>query len=136
MYIREKRRKRKKNKVFLEIFSFFAEKYQEFANEVCDKVLAQRGVGILVCGTGVGMSIAANKRKGIRAALCGDTFSARMTRMHNDSNILCLGQRVTGFGLANDIVDAFLNAEFEGGRHERRVNKINEIESLWLSFGA
>lgn len=104
--------------------------YPDIANEVCDKVLAQRGVGILVCGTGVGMSIAANKRKGIRAALCGDTFSARMTRMHNDSNILCLGQRVTGFGLANDIVDAFLNAEFEGGRHERRVNKINEIESL------
>lgn len=81
-------------------------------------------LGILICGTGIGMSIAANKVPGVRAALCGDTFSARMARMHNDSNILCLGGRVTGPGLMRDIVDAYLNAGFEGGRHARRVGKI------------
>lgn len=83
---------------------------------------------ILVCGTGIGMSIAANKFKGIRAAVCGDTFSARFTRLHNDANILCLGARVTGGGLALDIVDLFLDTPFEGGKHLRRINLINEIE--------
>lgn len=82
--------------------------------------------GILVCGTGIGMSMAANKVKGIRAAVCGDTFSARATRAHNNANILCLGQRVIGEGLALDIVDVWLATEFEGGRHERRVNMIEE----------
>lgn len=82
--------------------------------------------GILVCGTGIGMSIAANKVKGIRAAVCGDTFSARATRAHNNANILCLGQRVVGEGLALDIVDIWLTTKFEGGRHERRVNMIEE----------
>ena len=80
--------------------------------------------GILVCGTGIGMSMAANKVKGIRAAVCGDTFSARATRAHNNANILCLGQRVVGEGLALDIVDIWLTTKFEGGRHERRVNMI------------
>lgn len=80
--------------------------------------------GILVCGTGIGMSMAANKVKGIRAAVCGDTFSARATRAHNNANILCLGQRVVGEGLALDIVDIWLATKFEGGRHERRVNMI------------
>ena len=80
--------------------------------------------GILVCGTGIGMSIAANRYKGIRAAHCTDTFSARMTRMHNNSNILCLGERITGFGLAADIVDIWLNTEFEGGRHQKRIDMI------------
>ena len=82
--------------------------------------------GILVCGTGIGMSMAANKVKGIRAAVCGDTFSASATRAHNNANILCLGQRVVGEGLALDIVDIWLTTKFEGGRHERRVNMIEE----------
>lgn len=82
--------------------------------------------GILVCGTGIGMSMAANKVNGIRAAVCGDTFSARATRAHNNANILCLGQRVVGEGLALDIVDIWLTTKFEGGRHERRVNMIEE----------
>ena len=82
--------------------------------------------GILVCGTGIGMSMAANKVKGIRAAVCGDTFSARATRAHNNANILCLGQRVVGEGLALDIVDIWLTTKFEGGRHEHRVNMIEE----------
>lgn len=82
--------------------------------------------GILVCGTGIGMSMAANKVKCIRAAVCGDTFSARATRAHNNANILCLGQRVVGEGLALDIVDIWLTTKFEGGRHERRVNMIEE----------
>lgn len=82
--------------------------------------------GILVCGTGIGMSMAANKVKGIRAAVCGDTFSARATRAHNNANILCLGQRVVGEGLALDIIDIWLTTKFEGGRHERRVNMIEE----------
>ena len=85
--------------------------------------------GILVCGTGIGMSIAANKVKGIRAACCSDTFSARFTKMHNNTNILCFGGRVIGAGLAIDVVDAYLDASFEGGRHEKRVNMIMEIEN-------
>ena len=84
--------------------------------------------GILVCGTGVGMSMVANKFKGIRAACCSDTFSARMTRAHNDANILCFGARVVGYGLACDLVDAFLGAAFEGGRHQTRVVMISAIE--------
>lgn len=84
--------------------------------------------GILVCGTGIGISISANKVKGIRAALCGDTFSARMSRLHNDANVLALGQRVTGAGLALDIVDIWLKTGFEGGRHSNRVDKIMRIE--------
>lgn len=85
--------------------------------------------GILVCGTGVGMSMVANKYKGIRAACCSDTFSARMTRAHNDANILCFGARVVGYGLACDLVDAFLATAFEGGRHQTRVDMITEIEN-------
>ncbi|MBQ4151260.1 MAG: ribose 5-phosphate isomerase B [Clostridia bacterium] len=85
--------------------------------------------GILVCGTGVGMSMVANKYKGIRAACCSDTFSARMTRAHNDANILCFGARVVGYGLACDLVDAFLGTEFEGGRHKVRVDMITDIEN-------
>ena len=80
--------------------------------------------GILVCGTGIGMSIAANRYKGIRASHCTDTFSAKMTRMHNNSNILCLGERITGDGLAIDIVDVWLNTEFQGGRHQKRIDMI------------
>ena len=99
--------------------------YPIYAKKVAEAVAADNTLkGILVCGTGIGMSICANKYKGIRAALCTDTFSARMTRMHNDSNILCLGERVIGFGLASDIVDIWLNTEFEGGRHKKRIDMI------------
>lgn len=87
-------------------------------------------LGVLICGTGIGMSIAANKIKGVRAAVCGDTFSARITRVHNDANILCVGARVVGEELAVEILHAFLSGSFErGGRHERRVNKIIAAEN-------
>ena len=101
-----------------------------FAHAVCKNV--QDGVtelGILICGTGIGMSMAANKHRGIRAAACSDTFSARLTRMHNDANVLCFGERVVGMGLACDLVDAFIDAEFEGGKHQRRVDMITAIEA-------
>lgn len=98
--------------------------YPLIAKEVAKRVLEEGAKGILVCGTGIGMSITANRFDGIRASLCSDTFSARMTRMHNNSNILCLGQRVLGVGLALDIVDIWLKTEFEGGRHEKRINMI------------
>ena len=83
---------------------------------------------MLICGTGVGISISANKIKGIRAALCGDWYSAKYTRLHNDANVLCMGGRVIGAGLAAEIVDVFLDTEFEGGRHARRVEKIMKLE--------
>ncbi len=86
--------------------------------------------GILICGTGIGMSLCANKVKGIRAACCSDTFSARMTRMHNDANILCFGARVCGLGLATDMVDLFLDTPFEGARHNVRIEKVMNIEKL------
>jgi ribose 5-phosphate isomerase B len=85
-------------------------------------------LGIIVCGTGQGIMMAANKVKGIRCGVCSDTFSARMIRQHNDANMLSLGARVVGEGLALDIVDAFLNAEFEGGRHGTRVDMIKSLE--------
>lgn len=86
--------------------------------------------GILICGTGIGISIAANKVKGIRCSLCSDTFSAHATREHNDSNILAMGGRVVGPGLACDIVDAYLGASFQGGRHAQRIEKISKIEEM------
>ena len=95
--------------------------YPVIAKAVAEKVLEENSRGILVCGTGIGVSIAANRFNGIRASHCTDTFTARMTRMHNDSNILCLGERITGVGLALDIVDIWLNTEFEGGRHQKRI---------------
>ncbi len=82
--------------------------------------------GIIICGTGIGVSIVANKVKGIRASLCGDTFSARATRQHNNSNILCMGERVIGAGLALDIVDIWLTTEYEGGRHQRRIDMMED----------
>lgn len=104
--------------------------YPLFANAVCEKVKADLNgsFGILICGTGIGMSMCANKHKGIRAALCSDTYSARMTRAHNDANLLCLGARVIGSCLALDIIDAFLSADFEGGRHQTRVDMMMDIE--------
>ena len=98
--------------------------YPVVAQAVAKEVLATGDRGILVCGTGIGVSIAANRFKGIRASHCTDTFTARMTRMHNDSNILCLGERITGSGLALDIVDIWLNTPFEGGRHQKRIDMI------------
>ena len=98
--------------------------YPVVAKMVVKEVLNTSSRGILVCGTGIGMSIAANRFDGIRASLCSDTYSARMTRTHNDSNVLCLGERVLGIGLAIDIVDAWLNTEFEGGRHKKRIDMI------------
>lgn len=101
--------------------------YPDFARPLSEKVAqGEFDKGILICGTGIGMSITANKVKGVRCALVHDTFSAKATREHNDSNVLALGERVIGPGLALDIVKLWLNTEFEGGRHERRVNKIEE----------
>ncbi len=103
--------------------------YPNIAHELCKNI--QDGVtelGILICGTGIGMSMAANKHRGIRAAACSDTFSARLTRVHNDANVLCFGERVVGMGLAIDLVDNFIDAEFEGGKHQKRVDLITAIE--------
>lgn len=102
-----------------------ASDYPEIAKKVSEEVAKGRfGKGILVCGTGIGMSIVANKFKGIRAALCGDTYSARVSRAHNNANILCLGARVVGEYLALDIVDTWLKTNFEGGRHKKRIDMI------------
>ena len=98
--------------------------YPVVAKAVAEEVLSTNSKGILVCGTGIGVSITANRFDGIRASHCTDTFTARMTRMHNDSNILCLGERITGVGLALDIVDIWLDTEFEGGRHQKRIDMI------------
>lgn len=103
--------------------------YPVFASAVCEAVQKDAdSLGVLICGTGIGMSMCANKYRGIRAALCGDTYSARMTRVHNDANVLCMGARVIGSCLAQDILDAFLSAEFEGGRHQIRLDMMNDIE--------
>jgi ribose 5-phosphate isomerase B len=103
--------------------------YPDYALPVAQKVAnGEFDRGILICGTGIGMSIAANKVKGIRCALAHDTFSARATREHNDTNILAMGERVIGPGLARDIAKIWLTTEFEGGRHATRVGKITDIE--------
>lgn len=104
--------------------------YPIYAHAVCEKITSgECALGILICGTGIGMSIAANKHKGIRAACCSDTFSARLTREHNDANVLCFGERVVGAGLAVELVDAFLDAEYaNGGNHLTRVAMLKDIE--------
>lgn len=105
--------------------------YPDCAKPVCSAVLnGECECGILICGTGIGISMAANKFKGIRAALCGDVFSAKMAKEHNNANIICLGGRVTGSELAKMIVDTYLEAIFQGGRHAERVKKIHEIENM------
>lgn len=103
--------------------------YPDYARMVAEAV-ARRGAdfGVLICGTGIGMSIAANKVPGIRAAAVSDVYSARMSRAHNDANILCLGGRVVGPGLAIEILEAWLRTPFEGGRHARRLEKIRQLE--------
>ncbi len=104
--------------------------YPDIAQTVGEAVVSgQYTRGILICGTGIGISIAANKIKGIRAALCHDVFSAKMTREHNDTNILAMGERVIGPGLARMIVSTWLATEFVGGRHAARVEKISQLES-------
>ncbi len=104
--------------------------YPDAAEMVCrDVVSGKLEKAILLCGTGIGISIAANKIKGIRACACSDAFSAKYTRLHNDANALCLGGRVVGPGLACELVDVFLDTEFEGGRHQRRVDKITALEN-------
>ncbi len=103
--------------------------YPDYAAAVCEAVVrGECEKGILVCGTGIGMSIAANKIKGIRAAHVTDTYSARMTKEHNNANVICLGERITGVDLALEIVNAYLEAGFQGGRHQRRIDKVMELE--------
>ncbi len=103
--------------------------YPDYAKLLCQAIQSGECYrGILVCGTGIGMSMAANKHRGIRAACASDAFSVKFTRMHNDANVLCLGGRVVGTGLGLELCDIFINTEFEGGRHQARVDMIAEIE--------
>lgn len=99
--------------------------YPDYAKKVCENVLEDEGSqGVLICGSGIGMSMTANRFKGIRAALCHDAYGAGITRNHNDANVLCMGARTTGLATAESIMDAWINNEFEGGRHTQRVEKI------------
>ena len=104
--------------------------YPVIAEKVCKMIQQGKAdTGILLCGTGIGMSMAANKMHGIRAAVCTETYSAKYTRLHNDANVLCMGARVVGAGLAAEILDAFLDNGFEGGRHQRRVDMVMALEN-------
>jgi ribose 5-phosphate isomerase B len=104
--------------------------YPDFAHRLVGEIVEGRAQrGILICGTGIGMSMAANRHAGVRAALCHDAYTAEMARRHNDANVLCLGARVVGGGVAAQIVAVFLEAPFDGGRHQRRVAKIEPIEA-------
>jgi len=104
--------------------------YPDFASQVARRVgRGEAAFGVLVCGTGIGMSIVANKYRGVRAALCHNEFEARATRQHNDANILCLGERVVGLGLGLATAEAFFDTQFEGGRHLRRIQKIADAEA-------
>ena len=109
-------------------YSADAVDYPVYAKKVCRAILSgEADRGILICGTGIGMSMAANKFRGIRAAVVGDCFSAEATRLHNDANVLCMGERVVGPGLAVKITDIFLNTEFSGAeRHARRISQLEE----------
>lgn len=105
--------------------------YPDYAAKVCESVLKDNGSkGILICGSGIGMSMAANKFDGIRAALCHNEYSAKMAREHNDANVICIGERVSGFGMVEAIIDSWNNSSFEGGRHEGRVEKINALGKM------
>lgn len=108
--------------------------YPDFGQAVAEAVSSKEcEKGIVICGSGIGISISANKVPGIRAALCTDSYMAKMSRQHNDANILALGERVIGLGLAIDIIETWLNTEFLGGRHQNRVNKISNIEKKYLT---
>lgn len=105
-----------------------ADDYPDVAVETCGKVVSgQCRTAVLICGTGIGMSMAANKMDGIRAALCSDYYSVKYTRRHNDANVICFGARVMGIELAKELLGVFLVTEFDGGRHQRRIDKINCI---------
>ena len=107
--------------------------YPDYALPAAEAVAAGRCErGILVCGTGIGVSLVANKVPGIRCAHCHDTYSAKYTRLHNDANMLAFGQRVIGEGLMEEIVDVFLSTDFEGGRHQRRLDKLAAIEAKYF----
>jgi ribose 5-phosphate isomerase B len=110
--------------------------YTDYAHKLSNEVLANEGsFGILICGTGIGMSLAANKHKGIRAALCHDYYSAKMSRLHNDSNILAMGGRTTGIEIAKEMVEVWLDTEFEGGRHKKRIDLIHsQAEEFWKNY--
>lgn len=113
-------------------FSTESTDYPDWAHKACQAITAgECERGILVCGTGIGMSIVANKHKGVRAAACETTTAARLARQHNNANVLAIGERVTGWEAAADIIRVFLSTPFEGGgRHERRVNKIHDLTGL------
>jgi RpiB/LacA/LacB family sugar-phosphate isomerase len=102
--------------------------YPDIAEKVANKVLKDHILGILICGTGIGISIAANKIRGIRAALCHDPYSAALAREHNDANIIAIGSRVSGNGIALEMIKTFINSQFQGGRHQLRVEKIGSLE--------
>ncbi len=117
------------NVVDIGTFSHDPVDYPDIAEKVAEKITSgECERGIVLCGTGIGISIAANKINGIRCALCSDVFSAKMARRHNDANMLAMGGRVLGVGPAGEIVRAFVEEKFEGGRHERRVKKIMDLE--------
>lgn len=112
------------------VFTSDSVDYPDIAKIVCDDIKSGKAEkGIIICGTGIGISISANKIKGIRAALCGDCYSARMAKEHNNANVIALGGRILGPNLAAEIIDSWLNAEYQGGRHQRRVDKIHELEN-------
>lgn len=118
---------------FIDVGTYSADSvdYPDMAKLACDKIVSgECDKALLFCGTGVGISIAANKIKGIRACCCSDHFSAKYTRLHNNANALCLGGRVVGAGVACELVDLFLSTEFEGGRHQNRIDKISNIEKM------
>jgi len=123
-------RDRKLTLVDFGTFSGDSVDYPDFAAKVARAVATgECARGLLVCGTGIGMSIAANKFRGVRAAVCTSEFEARLARGHNDANVLCLGQRVVGPGIAKAILEIFLDQPFEAGRHQRRVQKISDAEN-------
>ena len=106
--------------------------YPDQGQKVAEAIIAgEVEKGVLICGTGIGMSIAANKIRGVRAALCADAFSTKYTRLHNDANVMCMGARTLGGGLALELVEIFLDTPFEGGRHETRVQMISDLEQEW-----
>ncbi|MBR1680392.1 ribose 5-phosphate isomerase B [bacterium] len=128
-----------KNKIikFLEEKGYEVKDYGTYSTDSCDYPVYAKAVaksvangenekGIIVCGSGIGVSIAANKVKGVRAALCHESHSAMLSRLHNDANVLCLGERITGESLALDIVDVWLKSEYEGGRHQKRIDMLDE----------
>lgn len=111
------------------VFSRESSDYPKIAHRVAHAVSqGEYPRGVLICGSGLGMSMVANRYRGVRAALCHNIYSAKLSRLHNDANILAMGERVLGEGLALEILDVFLSTEFEGGRHQRRVDQIDEVE--------